>query len=116
MDYNLPITLSAPRPITSSSDLCFDVLDTILSHLPRSILNTLLSHTIDSNLMCAGVCNHWLVVSRRYAYWCLKLGEEEEAQQFLAALVSNEAFAERNPGWPRMNSTRYLVLEDVSGM
>jgi hypothetical protein len=48
--------------------------------------------------------------------WFVDLKNEDEAKRFLAALLSNEAFAEQNPGWPRMNSTRTLDLGDVSGL
>jgi hypothetical protein len=58
---------------------------------------------------------NWHTVARRSANWFVELKNEEEARRFLAALMSNEAFVDRNPGWPRMNSTRSLILGDVSG-
>jgi hypothetical protein len=59
---------------------------------------------------------NWHTVARRFANWFVELKSEEEARRFLAALMSNEAFAESYPGWPRMNSTRSLILGDVSGL
>jgi hypothetical protein len=59
---------------------------------------------------------NWHTVARRFANWFVELKTEEEARRFLAALVSNEAFVDRNPGWPRMNSTRSLLLVTVSGL
>jgi hypothetical protein len=66
--------------------------------------------------MCARVCVNWHKISRHLAFWGVELKTEEEARRFLAALNSNEAFAERNPGWPRINSTRSLVLGNVNGL
>jgi hypothetical protein len=94
----------------------YELLSKILSFLPRSIFNSQYDPARDSNLTCARVCGNWHKVSRLYAFWIVYLGGEENARRFLAALVSNEAFAERNPGWPRMNSTRSLVIDDVSGL
>jgi hypothetical protein len=59
---------------------------------------------------------NWHTVARRFANWFVELKDEEEARRFLAALVSNEEYSERNPGWPRMNSTRSLFLGEVSGL
>jgi hypothetical protein len=59
---------------------------------------------------------NWHTVARRSANWFVDLKTEEEARRFLAALMSNEAFIDRNPQWPRMDSTRSLDLGDVSGL
>jgi hypothetical protein len=93
----------------------FELLTEILSLLPRTYINRRPYPANDSNLMCAGVCMRFLKVSRLSAFWSVELKTEEEARRFLAALVSNEVFVERNPGWPRINSTRSLILGNVSG-
>jgi hypothetical protein len=94
----------------------YELLSKILSFLPRYIVNSEYDPSSDSNLMCARVCGNWHTVARRSANWFVELKNEEEARRFLAALVSNEAFAELNSGWPLMNSTRSLGLGDVSGL
>jgi hypothetical protein len=93
----------------------YELLSKILSFLPRSIFNSQYDSASDSNLMCARVCLNWLKISRLFAFMKMKLKNEDEARRFLAALISNEAFTERNLGWPLMNSTRSLFLGDVSG-
>jgi hypothetical protein len=93
-----------------------------MSFLPRAHVNSDYNRDVDkdpaedSNLMCARVCLNWHKISRHLAFWGVELKTEEEARRFLAALVLNEDFIERSPGWPRMNSTRYLVLGNVNGL
>jgi hypothetical protein len=94
----------------------YELLSKIMSFLPRTYVNSDFDPASDSNLACAKVCVNWLTISRSLAFRGVKLRNEDEARRFLAALVSNEAFAERNPGWPRMNSTKSLVLGKVSGL
>jgi hypothetical protein len=94
----------------------FELLSKILSFLPRYIVNSEYDSARESNLMCAGVCVNWHKISRLFAFWRVELKTEEEARRFLAALMSNEAFAERTPGWPQMISTRSLVLGNVNGL
>jgi hypothetical protein len=100
----------------------YELLSKIMSFLPRAHVNFDYNRADDydpadeSNLMCASVCVNWHKISRHLAFWGVELKTEEEARRFLAALISNEAFAERNPGWPRMNSTRTLVLGNVNGL
>jgi hypothetical protein len=94
----------------------FELLSKILSLLPRSYFDSDFDQASDSNMMCARVCGNWQKVARRCANWFVELKTEEEARRFLAALVSNKAFAELNPGWPRFNSTRSLILGEVSGL
>jgi hypothetical protein len=103
------------KPESSSSDLCFEIIDKILSFLPRYVA-TKYNQNRDSILICARVCGNWHNVARRFANWFVDLKNEEDARRFLAALVSNDAFIKRDPGWPRMNSTRCLVLGNVSGL
>jgi hypothetical protein len=88
----------------------YELLSKIMSFLPHAHVND------DSNLMCARVCVNWHKISRHLAFWEDELKTEDEARRFLAALMSNEAFAERTPGWPQMNSTRSLVLGNVSDL
>jgi hypothetical protein len=105
------------KSATASSDLCYEIVDQILSFLPRSYFNSKFDPAIDNSILkCSGVCMNWHTVARRSAYFWVELKNEEEARRFLAALVSNASFAERNPGWPLMNSTRSLDLGDVSGL
>jgi hypothetical protein len=59
---------------------------------------------------------NWLTVSRHSFFRFVWLRNEEEARRFQAAMVSNEAFVEHNPRWPLMNSTRILILGEVSGL
>jgi hypothetical protein len=94
----------------------YELLSKIMSFLPRYIVNSRYNPARDSNLMCAGVCVNWHTVARRSANWWVELTTEEEARRFLTALLSNDAFVELNPGWPRMDSTRTLILGDVSGL
>jgi hypothetical protein len=94
MDPSQPTTIAAPRPVTSSSNLCFEIIRNILFYLPRTIVDSGFELESDSNLMCSEVCMNWLVVSRQFALWNV----------------------ERNSGWPRMNSTRSLVLKYASGL
>jgi hypothetical protein len=100
----------------------YELLSKIMSFLPRAHVNSDYNRAgdydpaDDSNLMCARVCVNWHKISRLFAFWGVELKAEEEARRFLAALMSNEAFAERNPEWPLMNSTRFLVLKNVNGL
>jgi hypothetical protein len=107
---------TAPKSATLSSDMCYEIIDQILSFLPQNVVNYEYNPTEDIILICSGVCMNWHTVARRFANWFVELKDEEEARRFLSALLSNQAFAERKPCWPRMNSTRSLVLGDVSGL
>jgi hypothetical protein len=94
----------------------FELLSKILSFLPRCIVNSEYDPARDSNLMCSGVSLNWHTVARRSANWQVDVKPEAKARRFLAALMSNDSFVERNPGWPRLDSTRSLVLGNVSGL
>jgi hypothetical protein len=104
----------------------YELLSKILSFLPRSVSDTIPRSVFDttynpvresdSNLMCSRVCKNWLKVSRRLAFSRVVLRNEKEARRFLAALLSNEAFVDRYPAWPLMNSTKTLRLGKVNGL
>jgi hypothetical protein len=59
------------------------------------------------------VSKNFLTVGRLLVFHQVILETEEEARRFLSALQSNDKFAVRNPGWPRMNSTRSIELVSV---
>jgi hypothetical protein len=95
----------------------YELLSTILSFLPRSVVDLFFDPASDSNLLCSRVCGNWHSVSRIFAFWSIELKTEEEARRFLATLLANEAYVERNPGWPLINSTLVLGLDgDVGGL
>ena len=104
------------RQTSISSNLCYELIQDIQSHLPRYCIDGLPDHEDIRLMMCSGVSKNWLIVSRQFAFWDVNLGEEDEAVRYLAAFQSNDAFIEQNPGWPRMNSTRALTLGNVCGM
>jgi hypothetical protein len=104
------------KPPTASSNFCYEIIDQILSFLPRSLVNSEFDPASDSNLMCAGVCMNWLTVARRSAKWFVELRNEEEARRFLAAMESNEAFVKVNPKWPSMNASRSLRIGKVNSL
>jgi hypothetical protein len=116
MDTTQTSTAATSKLATISSNLCFELIDKILSFLPRPYVDNDYDAASDSNLSCSRVCVNWLTVARRFAFWVVWLRNEEEARRFLAMLISNDAFADRNPGWPRMNSTKVLCLVEVSGL
>jgi hypothetical protein len=100
-----------------SNGLCFELIHEILSNLPRTTVDQRFASSSDSNLSFSGVSKNFLTVGRSLAFHQVSLKTEEDARRFLAALQSNENFGKRNPGWPRLNSTRSLVLgASVSGL
>jgi hypothetical protein len=100
-----------------SNGLCFELIQEILSHLPLTFVDTRFDPARNGNLSFSGVSKNFLTVGCTLAFSKVILETEEDARRFLAALQSNEEFAERNPGWPSMNSTRTLCLgESVSGL
>jgi hypothetical protein len=110
MDSYQPATNPSPRLAEMSNGLCFELIQEILSHLPLSTVDQRFDPARDSNSVFSRVSKNFLTVGRLLAFWKVILKTEDKARRFLAALQSNEEFAERNPGWPRMNSTRSLDL------
>jgi hypothetical protein len=120
MDPSQSTTTPSPRLAEMSNGLCFELLQEILSHLPLTRVDMRYQRfdpARDSNLSFSGVSKNFLTVGRLLAFHQVMLKTEEDARRFLSALHSNEEYAERNPGWPRMNSTRSLDLgASVSGL
>jgi hypothetical protein len=113
MDPSQSTTIPSPRLAEMSNGLCFELIQEMLSHLPLTTIDRQYQRfdpVQDSNLTFSGVSKNFLTVGRSLAFYQVSLKTKDEARRFLAALQSNEEFAERNPGWPRMNSTRSLFL------
>jgi hypothetical protein len=105
-------------PTTKLTDI-YEMLSKIISFLPRTSFEhrpfqgfegPRFDPSSDSNLMCSVVSKNLLIASRKFAFWNVRLRTEKEALRFLAALQSNEAYTERNPAWPLMNSTRTIAI------
>jgi hypothetical protein len=120
MDPSQSTTAPSPRLAEITNGLCFELIQEMLSHLPLTTVDKQFDSfdpALDWNLLFSGVSKNFLTVGRSLAFHQVSLKTEEDASRFLSALHSNEEFAERNPGWPRMNSTRSLFLgESVSGL
>jgi hypothetical protein len=117
MDPSQSTTTPSPRLAEMSNGLCYELIDKILTFLPLTTVNNQLDPARNSNLSFSRVSKNFLTVGRSLAFHQVILETEEKARRFLDALQSNEEFAERNPGWPRMNFTRTLFLRaSVSGL
>jgi hypothetical protein len=105
----LTTTLQTPLDI-------FELLSKIIAFLPRTDVDLNFDHASDGNLACSGVSMNWLTVARESSFWSVGIDKQQDAIRLLASLESNKEYADINPRWPRMNSTRSLWLGRVYGL